>query len=196
MKTLLSYYQNYNNATGNIATEFDVNAEHCLPTIDYGEACAVKKSPYIGKCDYDGAGIALNHLYGTLKTGTAVASHLMTFDQTPFIVKSSSLGNTGYIYVPGACADGKTKCKLHISFHGCVQDLASIGNQYADKTGFNDWAEANNIIVLYPYAVSSVMPSNPNACWDWWGYTGADYVYQTGKQMKFVKDLIDHITAR
>ncbi len=195
MKTLLSYYQNYNNVSSNIATEFDLKAEHCLPTLDYGEACTVKKSPYIGKCDYDGAGIALSHLYGPLASGKAVSSHLTTFDQSPFVTKSSSLGNTGYIYVPAACADGKTKCKLHISFHGCVQDLSSIGNQYAADTGFNSWAEANNIIVLYPYAVSSVNPSNPNACWDWWGYTGSDYVYQTGKQMKFVKDLIDHITG-
>ena len=78
----------------------------------------------------------------------------------------------------------------------CVQDLDSIDNKYADKTGFNGWAEANNIIVLYPYAVSSVQPSNPNACWDWWGYTGTNYVYQSGVQMKFVKDLIDHMVIR
>ena len=80
--------------------------------------------------------------------------------------------------------------------YSCVQDLDSIGNKYADKTGFNGWAEANNIIVLYPYAVSSVQPSNPNACWDWWGYTGADYVYQSGKQMQFVKNLIDHMVSK
>ena len=66
------------------------------------------------------AGIALKHLYGAdLASGNAVASHLTEFDQSPFIPKSgSSLGSTGYIYVPAACADGKTTCKLHISFHG------------------------------------------------------------------------------
>lgn len=193
MQTLEKYYQAFVK-TGSISSEFGLKAEHCLPTLNYGEQCAVKSSPYIGKCNYDGAGIALQALFGgSLVTGTAIDAHLTTFDQTPFIAKKSSLGNTGYIYVPGACADGRVKCRLHISFHGCVQDLSSIGNQYAVDTGFNSWAEANNIIVLYPYAISSVMPSNPNSCWDWWGYTGSNYVYQSGVQMKFVKDLIDHI---
>jgi hypothetical protein len=196
MHTLEDYYSNYIK-TGSITSEFDVAAEHCLPTLDFGEPCTVSKSPYIGKCNYDGAGLALNKLYGgSLASGTAVASHLTAFDQSPFVpATGSSLGSQGYIYVPAACEDGTTQCKLHISFHGCVQDLASIGNEYAADTGFNDWAEANNIIVLYPYAVTSVMPSNPNACWDWWGYTNADYVYQSGVQMKFVKDMIDHMTA-
>lgn len=68
-----------------------------------------------------------------------------------------------YIYVPTACASGKTSCHLHVSFHGCKQDLDTIGNVYADKTGLNDWAENNNIIILYPYAeVSNYNPSNPN----------------------------------
>jgi hypothetical protein len=196
MHDLQTYYEHYTNAT-QIAAEFNIDAQHCLPTLNYGETCDVKKSPYIGKCNYDGAGIALKHLYGDLASGTAVGAHLTAFDQTPFLpaTPGSSLGDTGYIYVPAACAAGTTTCKLHISFHGCVQDLASIGNQYAEDTGFNGWAEANNIIVLYPYAVSSVVPSNPNACWDWWGYTGSNYVYKNGVQMKFVKDLIDHLVA-
>lgn len=196
MKDLQTYYQNYVNSS-TIATEWDINAQHCLPTLNYGEPCDVKKSPYIGKCNYDGAGIALNHLYGDLATGTAVTGHLTTFDQTPFLPsKPASLGNTGYIYVPAACADGSTTCKLHVSFHGCVQDLASIGNQYAADTGFNGWAEANNIIVLYPYAVASQSLGNPNACWDWWGYTGTNYVYKAGAQMKFISDMISHMRSK
>ena len=86
-------------------------------------------------------------------------------------------------------------CCVVILYCRCLQDLASIDNQYADKTGFNGWAEANNIIVLYPYAVSTA-GTNPNACWDWWGYSGSNYVYQSGTQMKFVKDLIDHIVIK
>lgn len=196
MHTLEDYYSNYVKS-GSISSEFDWAAEHCLPTLDYGEPCTVSKSPYIGKCDYDGAGLALAKLYGdSLVAGTAVASHLTAFDQTPFISgQGTSLGSEGYVYVPAACEDGTTACHLHVAFHGCMQDLSNIGNQYAEDTGFNSWAEANNIIVLYPYATSSVMPSNPNACWDWWGYTGANYVYQSGVQMKFTMDLIEHITG-
>jgi poly(3-hydroxybutyrate) depolymerase len=51
---------------------------------------------------------------------------------------------------------------LHISFHGCHQDTAEIGDIYAQHAGYNEWAQSNNIIVLYPMAkVSTVAPMNP-----------------------------------
>lgn len=192
MKSLESYYKSFVTA-GKIVSEFSFSAAHCLPTLDYGNKCTMTTSPYIGKCNYDGAGIALKVLYGeNLVAGKDVAANLLTFNQSPFAPAKSSIGDLGYVYVPTACKSG-AQCHLHVSFHGCKQDIASIQDQYAADTGFNSWAEANNIIVLYPYAVSSVTPSNPNSCWDWWAYTGSDYVYKTGAQMKFVKDLIDHM---
>ena len=106
------------------------------------------------------------------------------------------LSDIYYRYVPTNCQSGSTTCRLHVSFHGCNQDKKNIQTQYAEETGFNGWAEANNIIVMYPYAVSSTMPSNPNACWDWWAYSGKDYAYKTGKQMKFVKDMIDRVVKK
>ena len=39
-------------------------AEHMYPTLDYGEACTNLGEPFIGKCNYDGAGAALKVLYG------------------------------------------------------------------------------------------------------------------------------------
>jgi hypothetical protein len=195
MKALQSYYQVYVDVS-NIVADYNVLAEHCIPTVDYGEPCATLKSPYIGKCNYDGAYMALSSLYGDLTTGSEISSNLIAFDQTPYIVdRQSSLGDTGYIYVPKSCASGTT-CHLHISFHGCKQDLATIGNDYAAHAGFNRWAEANNIIVLYPYAeISSYNPSNPNGCFDWWAYTGKDYALQSGVQMQFVKNLINQVTG-
>ena len=41
----------------------------------------------------------------------------------------------------------------------CV--AGKIGNVFADKTGYNQVADANNIIIIYPQATSSVL-SNPN----------------------------------
>ena len=73
------------------------------------------------------------------------------------------IGDVGYLYVPSACQSGKVSCRLHVSFHGCQQTLSLIGNAYAVHAGYNEWAEANNIIVLYPYAeVSKSNPTNPN----------------------------------
>ena len=61
----------------------------------------------------------------------------------------NSLNTVGYVYVPTACQKGAS-CVLHVNFHGCQQTLADIGTQYVEHVGLNEWAEANNIIVLYP----------------------------------------------
>ena len=51
------------------------------------------------------------------------------------------------------------------------------------------------MIILYPYAKSS-LPSNPNGCWDWWGYTDKNYANQNGVQMKFVRDVITAVMGK
>ena len=77
-----------------------------------------------------------------------------------------------------------------------MQTEADIGNDWVTKTGMNDWAEANNIIVVYPYAKKSQMnPSNPNGCWDWWGYTDSSYAKKAGVQMQFFKNLYTAVTG-
>ena len=50
-----------------------------------------------------------------------------------------------------------------------------VDDEFARNAGYNEVGEVNNIIILYPQAISSVMPNNPNGCWDWWGYAGDDY---------------------
>jgi predicted phage tail protein len=198
MQSLQDYYLSFIKAT-NLVGDYNFDAEHCLPTLDYGEACTRLSSPYIGKCNFDGAGAAFQTLYGEdIVAGKAVAANLKAFDQTEFGGGKSgySLDDVGYVYVPTACASGSAACHLHVSFHGCNQDISNIDTQYAENTGFNNWAEANNVIVLYPYATTSMMPSNPNACWDWWAYTGKDYAYKTGVQMKFAKDMIDRVMKK
>lgn len=163
VRSLQKYYTSFIEET-NIVADYDFDAEHCMPTLNYGERCTSLSSPYLGKCGFDGAGIALNAILGDLKTGgVAVEANLQTFNQKPYIYRSlSSIGDTGYIYVPTACRSGAS-CRLHVSFHGCEQTLENIGNQYAAHSGYNDWAEANNIIVLYPYVTpSKLTPLNPN----------------------------------
>lgn len=34
-----------------VTTEFNVPAEHCYPTVNYGHKCEYKGDPYINKCD-------------------------------------------------------------------------------------------------------------------------------------------------
>ena len=198
MNALEEYYSAFIPAA-NIATKFDLAAAHTMPTLDFGNSCTVSKNPYISKCAYDGAGEGFKQFYGnSITRGKQVAANLIAFDQTPFFTGSStSIGTTGYVYVPAACQSGSTQCHLHFAFHGCAQTLADVQTDFAENSGYNEWAEANNIIVVYPQAVktSSMQVSNPNGCWDWWAYTDKNYVLKSGVQMKFVKDIIDEVTG-
>lgn len=193
VKTLEDYYAPYVNSA--LVTEYTIAAQHCMPTLDYGEQCDIKMSPYIGKCDYDGAGNAFQTMYGSdLTIGTDISSNLYEFDQTEFFTgTSTSINDHGYIYIPTDCADGSVSCRLHMSYHGCLQDYADIGDTWAANTGYNAWAEENNIIVVYPYVKADKSLGNSNACWDWWGYTGSDYVLKSGTQMKFSKAVLDRL---
>ena len=42
----------------------------------------------------------------------------------------------------------------------------AVGNIFAMHAGYNAVAEVNNIIVVYPQAVKSLI-ANPEGCWDW-----------------------------
>ena len=109
------------------------------------------------------------------------------------------------IYVPTNCNFHpiSLECSVHILFHGCLQNLDSFyihsgGDRFNDTlvrhSGWNQWAETNNIIVVYPQAKASLIdPINPEGCWDWWGYTGFDYAWNTAPQMKTVYNMIQWI---
>lgn len=54
------------------------------------------------------------------------------------------------------------------------------------------------MVILYPQTiVSNALPSNPNACWDWWGYNNDPNTYdlQSGYQMNMVYLMIQRLTA-
>jgi hypothetical protein len=184
-----------------LVQDFDLAAEHCMPTLDYGEDCGVKASPYIGKCDFDGAGEALKVILGgdvKLKRGIVNHDSLLMFDQTPHfdsLNPLNSINDVGFVYIPERCMT--ESCRLVVAFHGCEQNLGLIGNQYASNSGFNEWAEGSNFVVLYPYVQrSEKVPYNPKGCWDWWAYSGIDYGLRTGSQIRFITSLIERITGR
>lgn len=66
-------------------------------------------------------------------------------------------------------------CNLHIAFHGCLQGKSVVGNVYAKNSGYNQVADLNNFIVIYPQVKSSIYGGNPSGCWDWWGYTNSNF---------------------
>jgi hypothetical protein len=60
-----------------------------------------------------------------------------------------SLTIYGYEYVLGACADGAA-CKMALALHGCTMSAADIGDAFIDDTYLNQYADTNNLVILYP----------------------------------------------
>lgn len=196
MKKLQQYYEHY--VTRAIQTEFTQVSEHGFPTLNYGIACTRLGEPYILKCNYDAAQMILENAYGTLRPAVdPIASNIVSFEQSTFASPLASLYSTGYAYIPSQCRNtSATPCRLHVSFHGCEQSVEFVQQQYVEDTGLNGFAESNGIVVLYPQCAKNILKDNPNGCFDWWGYTGSDYVHKSGKQMAAVKAMIDHIAGK
>jgi poly(3-hydroxybutyrate) depolymerase len=167
-RLLEAYYVHYVGGGGaSVRTEYTLAAGHAHITDSYGNPCATaSQSPYISNCAYDMAGVLLGHVTGRAlqPRRPAVAAHLTTFEQGEF--GGRSMDALGYVYVPAACADGQAACGVHVALHGCLQARSNVGDAYAAHTGYNEWAEANNIIVLYPQADADALLGNPNACFD------------------------------
>jgi hypothetical protein len=169
----------------NVTYKKDLKTAHTFPTDFDGagnNSCTIAGPPYISNCGFDGAGAILQRIYGSLnaRNNGTLGGTFVQFSQSEFLASPTSYGMdaAGWAYVPAACASG-AQCKLHIAFHGCKQGYASVGDKFVKNTGYNRWADTNNIIVLYPQAVAdsvnhSPSPSgagaNGNGCWDWVGY--------------------------
>ena len=116
----------------------------------------------------------LNFVYdGKLRPGViADQANLFKFDQKEFFnnkPSSASMDDIGFVYIPTECKDPTRLCKLHIALHGCQQGFYKIGDTYVQHAGYLEVAEANSIIVLFPQTLSTT-GSNPNGCFDWWGW--------------------------
>lgn len=176
-------------------------AGHALITTAYGNDCAANAAPYISHCSigsqgYDQAGELLQHIYGTLKPKVDKAGgQVVAFDQSPFTKSAvSALADTGFVYVPQTCTQAQSHCKVHVAIHGCGQSAQSVGDKFVTDTGYNEWADTNQLLILYPQVNKSVIPYNPSGCWDWWGYTGTNYATRDSVQMKAILAMVRRLT--
>jgi hypothetical protein len=173
--------------------ETQVAAAHGFPTIADGGACDVAESPWILACGFDAAGEMLKHLYDGLAAPSGeLTGALREFGQSRYVGDSrlASMAKTGFVFVPDECAAG-APCRVHVAFHGCRQGIGFIGRSFARQAGYNRWADANRIVMLYPQVEKSgVWPLNPGGCWDWWGYTGANYASRDATQLEAVHRML------
>ncbi len=176
-------------------------AAHGWESPDGELTCGTQASPYMIACSsggtaYDSEQTWLTGFFGTLKprNDKTLDGALLRFDQTAFGAgASNSMDASGYVFVPKVCAAGQ-QCGVVVAFHGCLQTQADIGTKFITESGIDPWADRNNIVVLYPYAVkSSTVPYNPNGCWDWWGYDDANYALKSGTQISIVYKMVQRL---
>jgi poly(3-hydroxybutyrate) depolymerase len=174
----------------------NVPAAHAFVTEAKGQPCDRSGAPYIVDCDFDLAGALLQHIYGRLAPpAQKPQGQMLIFDQSEFTEDQAdhSMSGEGAVYVPAACRQS-SGCRVHIAFHGCGQNRASIGDNFLTDTGFAEWADTNRLVVLFPQA--SIGPANPQGCWDWWGYTGSEFLTRKSPQIIAVRRMLDRLTAK
>ncbi|HET9205501.1 MAG TPA: PHB depolymerase family esterase, partial [Burkholderiaceae bacterium] len=120
-----------------------------------------------------------------------LAGRFVEFDQHEFVAAHQGMAVSGWLFVPQPCA-ADPGCRLHVVLHGCGQNTQSLGDTYVQRTGYNRWADSNRIVVLYPQTSNDAL----NACWDWWGYTGADYAQKSGPQVGAIVAMVERLAGR
>ncbi len=208
------FYRHYlgDAGRGNLFYQTTVGAGHSQVSLAGRHAqglnsCPANQSPYINACDYDQAGIILQHIYGALNPpNPELKGTLKSFPQSKYTAPDEpgalSLAETGYVFVPKDCEPGQgIACRVHVALHGCRQYAGAIGARFVEEAGYNAWADTNRIIVLYPQTAARPIlgspPANPDGCWDWWSYVTHDdsYVTKSGRQIMAIKAMLDALTG-
>ena len=205
MVDLQSEYSRYG---ANVRFDNTFPAAHGWESPDGELDCGTSGSPYMVKCSangavYDSVKTWLTMFLGSLvpRNGGKLQGALMTYDQTEFGASPNvGMSPTGSVFVPRSCMEGR-KCGFVLALHGCLQQSALIGNRWVTEAGINEWADTNALVVLYPdtIATSAPEPTNPNACFDWWGYsnqTDPNYALKSGLQMSVLYSMVQRVTGQ
>jgi hypothetical protein len=188
---LLRYYQYFG---ANVQYDSGSPAGHAWVT-PYGTVgCTATASPYLNDCGTDPQNAFLRKLFGSVNARNTgpLGGTLISFSQNTYAVNGYapglSMGSTGFAYVPASCAAGQS-CRLLVALHGCAQGYTAVGTAFVDRANLNQYADTNNLIVLYPQATASSV--NPNGCWDWWGYLGGtNYPIKGGAQVETIMNMV------
>lgn len=198
------FYQNAGVPPTRLTYRRDVNAGHAFITNHPDDVeCPQTSAPYINNCGYNLADAMLSSFYDNANPPSSgkLAGRLLEFDQREFISGSrSGMDSVGYVYVPDSCRQGA--CAVHVALHGCMQGVRQIGDRFYRSTGYNEFADTNRLIVIYPQVqVSAGIPWNPKGCWDFWGYSSdtsrrpdaAAFYVKGAPQMAAIMRMIDRL---
>jgi len=170
----------------------DIDVPHLFPTDRGGWPCDATQTPFVGDCGYDAAGALLAQLYGDLQPRAEGELPVPAEVSLPG-AEAAGLAASHYLYVPESCGAGGRACALHVVLHGCAQSAGQVGTAFIERSGYLPWAESNGIVLAFPQAAASA--ANPLGCFDWWGYSGADYRWRDGAQMRVIADWVRSLLA-
>ena len=224
----------------------------CCAVCDAGGQCNGRNPPInitapwwrppINHCGYDMSGEMFEAVVGggkplSKKREYAHDSHLYQFNQSRYTQNgtdrsawNSAMAPEAFIYVPEEChhnhgsGNHKHKCDVHVHYHCCAgsYNTEKIGRNLMLKQGIIEWAEPNNIIVLYPQTSRKgvqgwyvdmlllLFPALPRSrrihvfgavrlnrgCWDWYGDDhggGALFDTQLGRQLRTVINMVEDL---
>jgi poly(3-hydroxybutyrate) depolymerase len=177
-------------------------AGHAFISDDFGNGCDITQTPFVNECTVDGTlydqpGAILTQIYGPLKPkAKSLSAQPVAFDQSSYTGALTGMAASGYVYIPASCQKTSAKCALHVVFHGCLQSADTVGDAVYAKLGYNEWADTNNIIILYPQVDKSSIPFNPQGCWDWWGYSGLNFQTKGGPQLSAVHAMVQQLISQ
>ncbi|WP_233151627.1 poly(3-hydroxybutyrate) depolymerase [Pelomonas sp. KK5] len=205
----------------------DVPAGHALLTSNLEDnALGVNAPPYLSRWTGMQSHDILRHIHGVLNPpSTRLSGEILRFDQREFFDPNdegdsrSSMSAYGYAYVPQAVLEGAPARAIHVALHGCKQGYNYVnldagvpdraneppyGNRYFTTTGYNEIADSNGFIVLYPQVegIDDGRTQNPEGCWDWWGYSDPDhpgrpdYWSKNAIQIRAIRAMLERLGAR
>ncbi|MFG3243780.1 hypothetical protein [Streptomyces sp. NPDC048157] len=165
-------------------------AGHGWPTPNAPLSCGTTFYPFLINCGNDPQGEMLGHWLGRVNPPAATQSGTLSrHDQNRYVpgglAQWYSMGSSSFLYTPDSCAAGAA-CKLVVALHGCMSDNKFVGDRFARESHLNEYADTNDLVILYPQTDISLLRGNPQGCWDWWGYTGRDYAQKSAPQMRAV----------
>src|SRR6516165_1472129 len=151
----------------------DVPAGHSIITNNPTDSpLDANQPPYINYGKSFQSHKILQHIYNNVLSDPTPSTpgRIVRFEQAPFLGKDearASMGTYGFAYIPSRVQEGAKARGVHIVLHGCKQGYDYVnfvagradvtnqppyGNRYITTTGYNEMAESNDIIMLYPQA--------------------------------------------
>jgi poly(3-hydroxybutyrate) depolymerase len=158
-------------------------------------ACSLTSAPFMNNCFDDPEREMLTAWLGHVNAPNTRAPQgtLTHFDQNAYVPggfgPAYAMDTTGQLYVPPSCAAGQP-CRLVVALHGCLSGQYLLGDGFAEWGNLDTYADTNNLVVLYPQAVATALPVNPQGCWDWFGYNGPDFAVRSAPQMTAITTMV------